>query len=495
MNSAGYRYAASDQAFYIPAIVRHLEPADFPRDAPLIDGQSRMVLSDDALAAVVKGTGLSLQSLFVGLYLASLTLLLAALIRIGRAMYRTEWAVAALTVALTLRHSIAKTGANTLEGYFHPRVLAFALGLAAVAAFLERRDRLWVLLVTLAIPIHPTTAVWFAVWLGVAAWFGRPRWRPWLAVAAALGGVCVVLMFWRGPLAGHLARMDPEWLSAIGDKDYLFPLEWPAAAWLTNLITVPVIVWCWRARVRAGRTAAGETPLVLGALALLVLFVCWLPFDAMRVAIAVELQVSRVFWMLDVLATVYGVWWLTEGVTDGRGARGAKGAGGAGRARGAGGVRGAGGPGAGVLGVLLVLSIARGAYSKFVEFPDRALFEIDLKPGDWRDAMAWARTTDPSTGWLADPMHAAKYGSSLRAAAHRDVLLERLKDPAIAMYDRSAALRVADRERALEVLQWDTADGARALARRYGLDYLIVDRELDLPLAHRSGSLNIYRLR
>ena len=26
MNAAGYRYAASDQAFYIPAVVRHLEP-------------------------------------------------------------------------------------------------------------------------------------------------------------------------------------------------------------------------------------------------------------------------------------------------------------------------------------------------------------------------------------------------------------------------------------------------------------------------------------
>jgi hypothetical protein len=63
------------------------------------------------------------------------------------------------------------------------------------------------------------------------------------------------------------------------------------------------------------------------------------------------------------------------------------------------------------------------------------------------------------------------------------------------MYDRSAALRVADRERALAVLPWDTADGARALARRYGLDYLVIDRELDLPLAHRSGALFIYRLR
>ena len=61
MNSAGYRYAASDQAFYIPAIVRHLEPAAFPRDAPLIDGQARMVLVDVVLASVVKMTWVSLQ--------------------------------------------------------------------------------------------------------------------------------------------------------------------------------------------------------------------------------------------------------------------------------------------------------------------------------------------------------------------------------------------------------------------------------------------------
>ena len=37
MNAAGYRYGASDQAFYIPAVLRHVNPALFPRDAPLID--------------------------------------------------------------------------------------------------------------------------------------------------------------------------------------------------------------------------------------------------------------------------------------------------------------------------------------------------------------------------------------------------------------------------------------------------------------------------
>jgi hypothetical protein len=486
MNSAGYRYAASDQAFYIPAIVRHLMPESFPRDAVLLDGQSRLMLIDNVLAWILRATGISMQWLFLVLYLLTIAVLFAAVSRLGRSLYRAEWTGFAFVAAMTLRHSISKTGANTLEGYFHPRMLAFALGLTGVGFFLERRDFAWLALVAIALSIHPTTGIWFAVWLGVAAWVGRPAWRRGLGAAAVVVIAAVVLILWRGPLAGHLERMDPEWLAAISDKDYLFPLSWPLTAWLANLASVAIVFACWRTRARAQLTAPGETAIAVGALALFVMFLCWLPFNEARIAVAVELQLSRVFWMIDVLATAYAVWWIVEGPSAERADRagGAERAGGAGRAR-----------SAVVLAVLVVLSLARGTYSTFIEFRDRPLIAFDIKPGDWRDAMAWARTTDRSSGWLADPDHAAIYGSSVRAAAWRDVLIERLKDHAIAMYDREAALRVTDRERALGMLQWDTAGGARALARRYGLDYLIVDHPLDLPLAHRSGSLFIYRLR
>ena len=43
LNSAGYRYGASDQAFYIPAVTRQLDPALFPRDRALIDAQARLI--------------------------------------------------------------------------------------------------------------------------------------------------------------------------------------------------------------------------------------------------------------------------------------------------------------------------------------------------------------------------------------------------------------------------------------------------------------------
>ena len=62
-------------------------------------------------------------------------------------------------------------------------------------------------------------------------------------LAAAAGGVAL----WQGPLAGRLVRMDAEWLAAIGEKD-LFPLAWPADVWLTNLVAIPIILSCWRAR-------------------------------------------------------------------------------------------------------------------------------------------------------------------------------------------------------------------------------------------------------
>lgn len=470
MNAAGYRYAASDQAFYIPAILRHLDPALFPRDAPLIDAQAHIILVDDVVAAVVRMTGASLPQVFLVLYVGTLLLLYTGAVRLAARLYRTRQAAVALAAALTLRHAIAKTGVNTLEAYFHPRELAFALGLIAVGAFLDRRWALIVFLLVVAAVLHPTTAIWFGVWLGGAAGARVTR-RTAAAVGIAAAAVAAATLLIAGPMAGRLVTMDAAWLAGIGPKD-LFPLAWPLNVWLTNLIGLPIIAFAWHRRRTAGLLVEGETSLVMGAFVLFALFLCWLPFDIAHVALAVQLQLSRVFWLIDVFGTVYLIWLLAEGSAAMAAVR----------------------PGV-VAVIVIALSFARGSYSRLVEFPDRPLFAVDIQGTDWRDAMAFARTTDPATGWLADPLHAAKYGSSLRAAGRRDVLIEAIKDHAIAIYDRPIAMRVAEREQALSELRWDTADGARALAGRYDLDYLVVDRPLDLPLAHQSGSLFIYRLR
>jgi hypothetical protein len=130
-----------------------------------------------------------------------------------------------------------------------------------------------------------------------------------------------------------------------------------------------------------------------------------------------------------------------------------------------------------------------------VGFPERAAAQVDIRPDDWGRAMTWARTTDPRSGWLADPMHAIRYGTSVRVAAQRDVLVEAVKDTAIGMYDRDVAMRTRDRIAAVGDFNALSAGRARALGATYHLDYLVTERAFDLPLAFESGRLRVYRLR
>ncbi len=109
--------------------------------------------------------------------------------------------------------------------------------------------------------------------------------------------------------------------------------------------------------------------------------------------------------------------------------------------------------------------------------------------------MAWARSTPKDSGWMADPMHAVRYGTSLRVAGERDVFVEAVKDTAIGMYERHVAIRTRDRLAELTDFEAMTPARARGLAARYGLDYLISEQPLDLPIAFQSGALRVYRLR
>jgi hypothetical protein len=471
MNSATYRYGASDQAFYQPAVVLNLHPDYFPRDAPLIMAQTHLTAADDVVGRLAWLTGAPLPVLFLILYVASLLLLATAAWLIAGRLYRLHWTGIALLAALTLRHAISRTGTNTLEGYFHPRQLAFGLGALAVAAFLRRRPVPAAAAIAVAAAIHPTTGLWFAIWLVVAALVIEPRWRWPLAVGIAAGGIAALWALTAGPLAGRAVRMDPEWVATLATKVYLFPFDWPAGVWIINLSYLPVIVIIYRWRRAAGLVDRFERGIVLGGLSLAGVFAVLVPLNAAHVALAVQLQPARMFWMLDFIATLYVVWAIAEGTSPGiRRARIAA-------------------------AIVCCLSLVRGTYVKFVEFPNRPLFQLDVRDDDWGRAMAWARATDVRSGWLADPGHAFLYGTSVRVAAGRDVLVESVKDAAIGMYDRQVAIRTRDRLAVVGDFASLTPERARALGATYDLDYLIAERAFDLPLVFQSGQLRIYRLR
>ena len=468
-NGAGYRYGTSDQAFYIPVITRAIDVSLFPRDGAVIDAEGRLMLMDEVMATLVQGSGISLEMAFLVGYVISMLLLWAAVALIGARLYRHTWAVVALGAALTLRHRIPQTSANSLEPYFHPRMLAFSLGALAVAAVLHRRDRTAIALVACCAVVHVTTALWFSVLVGVALALLDPVWRKlgWLALRMAV----VVLAGWVlvGPLRGTLTAMDDVWLQAVASKDSLFATQWPLWAWIANVASLGLLWWMYRVRTNRGDATEIDRALVWGATALVGVFVATLPLVAAGIALPVQFQISRVFWLVEFVAVIYVIAALADGPQ--RSARMAA-----------------------VL-ALVAVSAGRGLYIMLVERPERPLFELGLPQNAWEEANQWLAAQPPDVHVLADPGHAWKYGTSVRVSAARDVLIEEVKDSALAIYSREVAGRVVERTAAIGNFGELTAGRARELAQRYDLDYLVTENDLPLTEVFRNTQFRIYALR
>ena len=469
LNCGGYRYGIGDQAFYVPAVVQHLNPALFPRDRAMLHAQDRFMLYDDAAAVVVRATGVSLPTLFLAAYIAGMTLLFGAIVAIGRVTYRSWWTVALLAALMTLRHRITQTGANTLEAYFQPRMIAFALGAWAIALYLRGKGHFAIALVASAFAIHPTTALWFGVWIVAALAVSERRWRIPSIAAGTVAGLAASWAVIAGPLRGHLVRMDPLWASAMAGKDYVFPSDWNASFWLVNLSYLPVAGAIYLMRRRRGIALPREAGLLCGAAALVAVFLLSWPLMVTGIALALQLQTSRIFWMFDFLAAIYLAWLLGEAPRSAV-------------------VRRA------VVAGFVAIAIGRGVFVWQVEHAGNPVIRTGLPHDSWTDAMNWISKTPSDTHVLASTGHAWKYGTSVRVSGERDVFLEEVKDLALALYSRDAAVRALQRIRDAENLDAFTPGQLRSLAARHDLDYLVSDREIALPLAYRNRQFRVYAL-
>ena len=407
-NAGGYRYGASDQAFYIPAVLHHLDQSLFPRDWALLAPQDRLSLFTALAGGAAQLTGASVPALFFALYLAGLLALFALAIALGTRLYQSRWTIVALAFALTLRHALAMGAVNTLEGYMHPRILAFGLGGLAVAECLASRPWRAAAFVGLAAVCHPTTALWFLLWTGVAAAVADRRWRRPLLAAAAVAVAAGAWAVAAGPLAGRLTLMDDEWLSVLASKTYFFPTRWPVSGWIPAILTPLTAAVLYRARWRAGLATPAERGVAVGAAVLFAVFLGSIPFVAARLALAVQLQVPRTLWMVDLLAVAYIVWYFAEGAPwAGIGDAGQTSRAEApllpmtsGRTRAA----------RATALVFIALSLGRGAWVMVVQHPERAAVHVGLPDSEWHDAMRWVAANTAKEAWvLAPPGHAWKY--------------------------------------------------------------------------------------
>ena len=477
-NGAGYRFGVSDQAAYVPAVMLAENPAAFPRDASLIRTHAQFFVIDELLGWIGRATGASLESRFFAAYLIAMTVIWIGVLLIGWCVFGSVrdrstatgwWLMLALAALVTLRHHIPRTSTNSLEPYFHPRLLALGFGMIAVAAFLRHRSAIAVTLVGLAALCHMTTALWFAVLIGTALVVVDRRWRtPALVVCTTTLGILAWAVA-AGPLRSGAATMDAVWIDALGGRNFIFADQWPLWAWIANLGLLAALWVVHAARTRRGTATARDASLVWGATALVALFLVTLPLVMAHVALAVQFQFSRVFWVVDFLVALYAIAAIGESLRRTQAATLAL--------------------------VLLTASSGRATYIMWSEHPERSLFQLSLPTSPWMDAMHWIARQPLDVHVAAAPDHAFKYGVSVRVAACRDVLLEDFKDSADAMYSRELAERTVERRKALADFGSLTAASARALATRFAVDYLVTEGTLPLPEVYRNSQFRIYALK
>ena len=222
----GYHPGLEDDAFYLAAIKRNLNPALFPHDADFFRLQFQATIFDKLIALSVQSSHIPLSWAALFWQVAAIFFLLHGCWRIARRCFArpaAQWGAVTMIAAL-LTLPIPGIAMTIADQYLHPRTLATAAILAAIVAVIDRR--LWVagLLLALAFSIHAIMASFGISFCAFLWWNLRsrsPEVRPIPIGAAALV-----------PLGWIFEPASNAWRRAAATRSFYYVARWEWYEWL-----------------------------------------------------------------------------------------------------------------------------------------------------------------------------------------------------------------------------------------------------------------------
>ena len=237
----GYHPGLEDDAFYLAAIKRDLNPALFPHDADFFRLQFQATIFDKLIAASVRLTHLPLSLTIFLWQFAATFLILAACLAIARRSFpspQAHWA-AVLTVAVLLTIPVSGTAISLTDQYLHPRALATAALLGAIAATLDRRPLRAAFLLFAAALVHVIMAA-FGVSLCIFLGWHIPRsfgelpasHHPRPSSAGSRHHLATALLLAAVPLPWLFEPTSEAWHQAASTRHFYFLSQWHWYEWL-----------------------------------------------------------------------------------------------------------------------------------------------------------------------------------------------------------------------------------------------------------------------
>jgi hypothetical protein len=300
-----YRYGVADQVLTIPFLKQWIDPGLYLGDYIVQEKSHLYTLLWPALAYLVRGTGLSIETVFLWGYAAALFATFVSIGVLARTLAdSTSAGLLAMFIAVFAKSMLA--GSATIEDNFLTRVAALPFALFAFTEVLRNRHVRAAALLGIAFVIHPLTGAYAVAMIAavfvVAGYLDRPL-QPLAPVLTFLAMASPVLV-WRAldPVGLPLVA-DPEWLDLLRLRSphHISALTWSSIDYVSTLALVAVVFAC--APRAAGRDYS--TTLVALALGTLGLFAIALIFtEILPLSPAVQLQLFRASAFLAYLAIV-----------------------------------------------------------------------------------------------------------------------------------------------------------------------------------------------
>jgi hypothetical protein len=444
----GYHPGVEDDAVYLSAIRRRLDPALYPHDYRFFTLQMQASVFDRAMAAWVRVTHISVAwSELLG-QCAVAFLLLWGCLRIARRCFPTaagQWAGVAL-VGVLFSMPVAGTALYIFDQYLHPRAIATALILAAVVAVLERRVVQASVLLLGAAVLHPIMAAFgvsYCVILTIADWW--PQRIACSGRTGVLAASAAPLWIFEGP--------SPAWRQALATRNYYFIGRWTWYEWLGAIAPIFILGAMASGARRANRPGMARLAGCAAGFAVLQLIVACVILLTPALVRLTPMQPTRYLHLVYILMALLGGGLLGEKVLRDHAWRW----------------------------LLLFLPLAFGMFAA-----QRALFRgtehLEL-PGrashnPWLEAFAWVQANTPADAYFAlDPYYMAIPGEdyhSFRALALRSELADAVKDAAVATQVPDLAPTWQQQVEAASGWQHFRKQDLLRLNREFGVDWIVV---------------------
>ena len=448
----GYHPGLEDDAFYLAAIKRDLNPALFPHDADFFRLQFQATIFDKLIALSIRLTHLPISWAALLWQFAAIFFLLHGCWRIARRCFNcaeAQWAAVALVGAL-LTIPVSGIGINIADQYLHPRTIATALIVGAIAEVLDQRLWLAGFLLAFAFAVHAIMACFGISFCLFLFW----RLRVGSRSQAAVPLITALL-----PLGWMFEPASDAWRKAASTRSFYYVARWEWYEWLGVFVPLLLLFLCQRLLAR--RPSIYEGPLLIPFVSGLLYYGCFQTVAGLVLVLPPSLERIRPFEPMRYLHLLYIFFFLLTG---------------------------------GFLGsyvlkrrvyrwALLFVPLSAGMfYAQRQLLPASSHLEVPFTNSNnaWLQAFSWIRSNTPVDSLFAvDPHYETLPGEDyhgFRALAERSVLADYEKDGGMAARVPPLAPRWLKEVSALEGWKrFQLADFQR-LKQDFGVNWIVLSR-------------------